>query len=168
MNQLLLLMGVLVSLSCGQNADPIKTQRSSSLDRSKQHDQMQVKNALQFINSYVDNCNKLKESVAMKEWVNASNLTTNRFKTELKSLVDKAIQEDPEAGLGFDPILNAQDYPDKGFELESFDHNTNYIVLKGKDWAEYKFTIKMVLENGHWLVDGCGIINIPKNKENER
>nr|MBP6315517.1 hypothetical protein [Chitinophagaceae bacterium] len=82
--------------------------------------------------------------------------------------VENAYKQDPELGLGFDPIFDAQDYPEKGFELVSFDEKTNFIVVKGKDWADFKLTLKMVEENEQWLVEGCGIINIPKDKQNFR
>jgi len=71
-------------------------------------------------------------------------------------------------GLGADPIFDAQDYPSKGFELESIDETTNYLTMKGKDWSEFKLTMKVVEENGKWLVDGCGIVNIPKDKRAAR
>jgi hypothetical protein len=32
----------------------------------------------------------------------------------------------------------------------------------------YQLTLKMVLENDNWLVDGCGIINIPNDKRSAR
>ena len=127
-----------------------------------------VDNALIFINDYVDNCNKMNQRIDDVEWVNSNNLATKSFKSELKRILDDAYEKEPEVGLDFDPILDAQDYPDKGFELESFDERTNYLTVKGKDWPEFKLTMKMIEENGTWLVDGCGIINILKNKEAER
>ena len=78
--------------------------------------------------------------------------------------MEEAYKIEPDLGLDVDPIFDAQDYPDKGFDLESFDRKTNFVVVKGKDWADFKLTLKMVLENENWLVDGCGIINIPKDK----
>ena len=106
--------------------------------------------------------------LSVEEWVSSSKLTTTRFKTELKKLLAEAYKEDPELGLDADPIFDAQDYPDKGFELDYFDSNTNYVVAKGKDWPDFKLTMKMVLENNNWLVDGCGIINIPTAKRSTR
>jgi hypothetical protein len=129
---------------------------------------MPVDIALTFINSYVDNCNKMSEAIDIIEWVNSNNLTTNHFKTEVKSIMEEAFKEDPELGLGFDPIFDAQDYDDNGFELVTYDSKTNYVVVKGKNWSDFKLTIKVVLEDNKWLVDGCGIINIPKDKQSER
>lgn len=67
----------------------------------------------------------MKESIGIIEWVNSNNLTTNRFKNEVKTIIEDAYSEEPELGLGFDPIFDGQDYPDEGFELESFDSKTN-------------------------------------------
>lgn len=122
--------------------------------------------ALAFINGYVENCNKLKESVAVVEWVSANPLATARFKAQVKKQVEEAFRQDPELGLDADPLFDAQDYPDKGFELETYDSKTNYIVLKGKNWPEFKLSLKLVSENGQWLVDGCGNINIPLAQRN--
>ena len=106
----------------------------------------------------------MKESIGVVEWVNSNKLTTNTFRTELKRILDEAYKLEPEIGLDADPIFDAQDFPEKGFELESFDSKTNYIVVKGKNRPDFKLTIKMVMENNDWLVDGCGMINIPNDK----
>ena len=110
----------------------------------------------------------MKESLGILEWVNSNEMTTNQFKTKVKSIIDQAYKKDPEIGLGFDPIFDAQDYPDKGFELEIFDNKTNFIVVKGKNWADFKLTIKSVMEDNKWLIDGCGIVNIPHDKRSTR
>ena len=169
-------VGVAVFVSCGQSSNTRSTEKTittesnavNSTENQIAKSDTPVAIALIFINSWVDNCNKMKESIGIIEWVNSNNLTTNRFKTEVKTIIEKADKEDPEMGLGFDPIFDAQDYPDDGFELESFDSKTNFIVVKGRNWADFKLTIKMVLENNKWLVDGCGIVNIPNDKRSTR
>jgi hypothetical protein len=123
---------------------------------------------LTFINSYIDNCNKRKEAIEIVEWTNSNSLVTNRFKAELTKIIQEAYENDPEMGLGFDPILDGQDYPDQGFELEHFDSGTNYLTVKGKDWSEFKLIIRLVNENANWLIDGCGIVNVPSDKRIER
>lgn len=166
--QILSILSIFSIVSCGQSEETSTKKGTDSTGPAPQKIQVQAEQALLFINSYVNNCNKMKGSVGMLEWVHANKLANNHFKSELKAIVDKATKEDPEMGLGFDPILNAQDYPDKGFEFESFDQETNYVVLRGKDWADFKLSLKMVEENKQWLVEGCGIINIPKDKQNFR
>ena len=121
-------------------------------------------NALTFINSYVDNCKKMKEAIDVVDWVNASDLATSRLKAELKTTIDEANKRDPIMGLDFDPIFNGQYYPPEGFELDSFDEKTNYLTVKGKDMSQFKVTMKIVLEKDKCLVDGCGFIGIPKDK----
>lgn len=110
----------------------------------------------------------MDESSDIVKWVSTNDLVTDRFKKELKTMVDEAFKTDPEMGLGFDPIVDGQDFPDEGFELESFDNKTNYLVVKGKKWPDFKVTIKMVLEGNKWLVDGCGVVNIPEDKQSPR
>ena len=127
-----------------------------------------IDKALAFINGYVDNCNRMNQRIDDVVWVNSNNLASKSFKVELKRILDDAYKEEPEVGLDFDPILDAQDWPDKGFELEAIDERTHFLTVRGKDWPKFKLTMKIIEENGTWLVDGCGIINIPKDKKAER
>ena len=57
---------------------------------------------------------------------------------------------------------------EEGFLLETFDSKTNYLIVKGKKWLDFKLTIKVVLNKNKWLIDGCGIINIPIDKRCKR
>lgn len=123
--------------------------------------------ALEFINSYVKNIEKLNGSKGMYEWVKINKLVSENFKNELKKIIDQAKRKNPSMGLSFDPILNAQEYPEKGFVLESYDKTTNYIIVKGIDWPEFRVPIKVILTDNIWLVDGCGVVNIPKEKRLE-
>lgn len=174
MKQVILIITLFLLVSCGQGND--KGTANTSTDSGKEsktvtdtsEDKMPIEVALSFINSYIEDCNKTNKSLGYLKFVNSNSLTTNNFKTELKKVVDEANKADPEMGLDFDPLIDAQDFPDKGFELETFDRQTNFIVVKGKNWADFKVTIKVVLENNNWLVDGCGIINIPREKQSKR
>lgn len=125
--------------------------------------EIEIENALEFINSYVLNCNKMKESIEVTKWVDSCKLVSANFKRRVKSLVTEAMISEPEIGLDADPIFDAQDYPEKGFELDYFDQNTQCIYLKGKNWPSFKLTIIMIKEDNQWFVDGCGKINILSN-----
>ncbi len=155
---------LLFCLSCGQSKETKESRVlvEKNIIQSPEVEQAKIiDNALLFINSYIDNCNKGKESIGMIEWVDSSELATQSFKNELKRIMTEAYEFDPELGLDGDPILDAQDYPDKGFELDSYDAKTNYVVVRGIDWQNFKLKIKMIKANNNWLVDGCGMINIP-------
>ena len=49
---------------------------------------------------------------------------------------------------------------EKGFEIESFDRENNFLIIRGIDWPKFKLLIKISRENNTWLIDGCGSINI--------
>jgi len=164
MIRLIFIITLLIFSSCRQNTEPKNLTNKIIIESTEFRQEQAIEKALAFLNSYVDNCNKIKESIEVVEWVNSNKLTTNNFNSELKRIMDEAYKLEPEIGLDSDPIFDAQDYPDKGFEFDSFDSDTNYMVVKGKNWPEFKLTIKVVLENNGWLIDGCGIINIPNNK----
>src|SRR5690606_21128318 len=89
----------------------------SSVDYAEPNPQI----AVDFINAYIDNVNKMGKSQEIREWIQSSEFVTTAFKTELVKLVTKALEKEPEVGLNYDPILNAQDYPEEGFELTNFD-----------------------------------------------
>ena len=164
MFRLIFISTLLVFVSCGHKSETKITEKKTNIQSTVVKNDNQIKKALTFLNSYVDNCNKMKESIGVIEWVDSNKLTTNRFKTELKRIMEDAYKVEPDIGLDADPIFDAQDYPDKGFELDSLDSTTNILLVKGKNWPEFKLTIRMVKENADWLVDGCGMINIPNDK----
>jgi hypothetical protein len=161
MKKLIFLLTIIGFVSCGQSSNKLNTDNDSQVDRKTQ-------NALAFINGYVENGNKMNQAIGIIDWVNSNKLATEGFKKELKRIVDEAYKIDPELGLDADPIFDAQDYPDKGFVIESFDDKSNYLIVKGIDWPDFKLTMKLKNENGIWLVDGCGIVNIPIEKRAKR
>lgn len=160
-------LSILVLSACGQN-EPTTQPTDSKTEETVVKIEDKVENALVFINAYVENSNKMSQAVGMVEWVQASDLATKSFKEELKRIVEDAFKQDPELGIDADPILDAQDYPSLGFKFDSFDEKTNYLRVKGIDSPEFKLTMKLVEENGNWIVDGCGIINVPKDNRSER
>ncbi len=90
MKQIFIISAILLFASCAQNSDKKTIREVSSEESKKTNENLPVDVGLDFVNSYVDNCNKMKESVGVVEWVNSNNLTTNRFKKELKTIVDEA------------------------------------------------------------------------------
>ncbi len=117
--------------------------------------------ALDFLNAYIENCNDYENGLSASEWANASPLVTENFKTELQNLITEAEEEDPELGLDYDPILNAQDYPEDGMVLAEFDASDGYVVTQGKIQTGVIIVVKLVKQNGNVLIEGCGAVNIP-------
>lgn len=124
--------------------------------------------ALEFINAYVENCNLSKSRSEIVDWVNSSKLVTTNFKNGLSGIIEEADENDPDSGLDFDPFFDAQDYPKNGFEIESIDSISNLVYLKGKDWNDFKLTLRVKFINGEWFVDGCGVINMPEKTRSKR
>lgn len=117
--------------------------------------------AVKFINAYLASFGQAADG---KKWLKQNGLVTDRFITTYTQLIDQAWKDDPEMGLGFDPIIAAQDAPQK-VELESFDAKTGYVVVRGIDWPDFRIVLKIVQEKDQWLVDGAGVINIPEDKQ---
>jgi len=121
--------------------------------------------ALKFMNAYINFINTRPEQKATDKWLKTNPLVTDKFKTTYKKIEDDARKADPVLGLDFDPILNAQDYPDRGFEISTYDEASGYVTLVGIDLEKFKVTVKIVFQNNKWMVDGAGIINIPEDKQ---
>lgn len=115
--------------------------------------------ALDVMNDYVSACNELKDP---GKWVEKHRLLTKEFKRDYKKLIKEAYEADPEMGLGFDPIFNAQDYSEKGYELNSFDSKTGLVVLQGVDSPDFKTRLVVKLVGDKCLVDGAGVIRMPE------
>ena len=127
---------------------------------------IQISTGLKFINNYVKK--SVAENIETEKYIASSKLVSKAFKTNFEKLMKEAYKNDPEMGLGFDPIFDAQDFPEKGFELESYNKETGFMTVKGIEWSDFKVTMKLVKIKDKWLVDGCGIINIPENQRSPR
>lgn len=127
-----------------------------------------IKTALNFINNYVDYCNDLNSEITLKDWINEQSQVTENFKKELKRTIAKADQQEPLLGIGVDPIFDAQDYPENGFEIDTFNKESDLVRVQGKEWNDFKLNIKMTLKNGQWFVNGIGMINMSENERFER
>lgn len=121
--------------------------------------------AIQFINDYLDYSNELKSEIGLIDWVTRRNDVTTDFKNELIRVLNEAEKNNSEHGLGFDPILDAQDSPNR-FVINKTE--SEYLIVKGENWPEFELIIKVKLVDNKWIVDGSGIINIPVNKRIKR
>ena len=120
--------------------------------------------ALKFINDYVKHLvasdKNGKREPSSTTWIKLNTLVTPAFKTKYKAL----------GSLDADPILDAQDFPEKGFIISKTDPSQGYVTVTGigAEWTEFKVILKVIQLNNKWLVDGSGIVNIPKSKQAKR
>lgn len=124
--------------------------------------------ALDFMNNYVDYIMDTIGKINQDEYIKQNELLTQSFKDRYKFVQDSAYKVEPEVGLDFDPIVDGQDFPDKGFKIKSIDKATGLVILQGIDWQDFEVVLKVVNENNKSLVNGSGIINIPTNKQPKR
>ena len=106
-----------------------------------------------------------KTTQTAAQWIQHNENVTGDFKKSYQELVARAEKQDPELGLDFDPILNAQDYPEQGFEIAQCEENLVTLVGKGKEWQNFKVAVEILNTERGWLINGAGVINIPKNKQ---
>lgn len=126
------LVFLLLGTSCGNTEKPTTKEPDTQKEEvAVASTAVKVENALSFINGYVENSNNMNEAMNIIDFTNSNNLTTETFKSTLEKIIETALKENPEMGLDADPIYDAQDYPEKGFELESIDEKTNYLIVNG-------------------------------------
>ena len=164
---------ILLSLSCNKITNqktvrkkeilnhPKLNDKTSSIEKEKTFQKIKFIEsiALNFINSYVENCNKMREQIGIIEWVNSNPNSSEKFKFELNKIMEKAEIENPGYGLGFDPIFDAQDFPYKGFELVNSNSEKGIVTVRDKILKGFEMEIKLVFEKNRWLIDGVRIIN---------
>ena len=124
--------------------------------------------AVNFMNNYVDYISDTIGKISDDEFIKKNKFVTQQFKDRYKTIIDSANKAEPEVGLDFDPIIDGQDYPDKGFKIKSIDEKNGFVTLSGIDWTDFEVAVKVVNENNKTFVDGSGIINIPTNKQAKR
>jgi hypothetical protein len=163
--KILLILTAFIFISCFRQAEN-NSMSLTSANNLKINSDENV--ALTFINNYVTFCIPVSPATNDTNWIRNNPLLSNNFKTTYYNLINSALKNDPELGLGFDPIFDAQDFPDKGFVLVNSDAKTGLVTVKGKDWPEFILVLKVVEQDGKYLVDGSGVINIPEDERAKR
>jgi hypothetical protein len=109
-----------------------------------------------FYASYIAGISKEKPDDADK-MVKKSPLLSPGFKEAYAALIAKARKADPELGLGYDPIVCGQDFPDSGYAVKSISlkEATGSAVVASKD-KNFKQTIPVTLVkiDGKWFING--------------
>lgn len=137
-----------LSLSPGATGSDYKTAQEPSYEV-----------ALTFLHSYLDYLNDRNVKIGRVEWIRKQTTVTENFKTTLTKFIESS------EFLDFDPILDAQDYPE-GFEI--YETDSEFVIVKGTDWPGFKLTLKLLKVGKEWLVDGSGVINVPKERRRKR
>ncbi|MBK7129628.1 MAG: hypothetical protein IPM74_06010 [Crocinitomicaceae bacterium] len=151
---------VIVLSACQTNSNTEQTEQEILVTEEKTTCENMTDAALNFMNDYVDYCLNPQPETGLTAWIDQRKDVTTHFKDELNTILREAIENDPEMGLGFDPLLNAQDCPEKGFELFSCDSTSKLVEVSGIDYPEFKVNISLLQENNIWKIEGCGVVNI--------
>ena len=79
------------------------------------------------------------------------------FKKAYATLVAKAWKDNPELGLGYDPIVCGQDFPDAGFAVKTIalKESTGTAVVSSKDENfTHAIPLTLVKIDGKWFING--------------
>ena len=98
---------------------------------------------------------------AIIQWVSAKPQLTDSFKKAFRKTVLDARKADPEMGLDSDPILNAQDFPDKGYRAKDVQVNGDKatVVMEGIAAPDFKISLTLVNVDNKWKINSIGDIN---------
>lgn len=165
MKYILFLLSIGTLLACHHATAESETNTDETVVENEEQSTPDYAVAIKFINDYVDAINKGDVNVDLDQWLDSRSDVTKAFKNSLRTMLEDAYREDPEMGLGFDPILDAQDLP-SAFETEREDGE--YLIVRGTDWPDFLLTLKLAQEDGKWLVDGSGVVNIPASQQSKR
>jgi hypothetical protein len=113
-------------------------------------------------------CDKADAGETALQWVQRNKRVTEDFKKAYTKMVLDAQKEEPEIGLGFDPIWDGQDYPQKGLVALKCDDKSGFVTLNAVDIESYRVVVKVIKTPRGRLVDGAGVVNIPKDKQAAR
>lgn len=69
MKNIIFITAILLFWSCGQDSNSNRDNKQMFADNIEQNQIIPEEIALNFVNSYVDNCNKMKGAVGILEWV---------------------------------------------------------------------------------------------------
>lgn len=149
-----------------QNVEIVHLQNNDEEHTPSQNDNLQefqnrkAEIALEFCRQYL--ASSLGDGEYYDElmgWLDSNDMTTPSFRTTLDILLKQAYEEEPELGLGYDPILDGQDYA-QSYELGYYDEANDYFVLTGVgEESQFEIKIRVVEIDGRLLVDACGDIN---------
>ncbi len=158
-------LALLLFLSCQTASEESETPTSEDVVENTEQSTPDYAVALKFINDYANVIYNGESVPSEVDWVQSRNDVTKEFISEIQRIVEEGFKVDPEMGLGFDPIVDAQDLPES-FKIERAEGE--YVIVQGVDWPDFKLTMRLKEVDGKWLVHGCGIVNIPGNKRMER
>lgn len=167
MKTLVILISLISLISCNQSTNTFE--KTNVIEEKKPHKilKFDYNVALKFINEYTENCNnQIGDTLNLwntELWIQNNKYLSKDFKSKYKSIIETAKKNEPELGLDFDPILDAQDFPEKGFTIYEIDSINQFVKVKGIDWDEFKLTLKVINKNNTTFVDGVGIVNMPKS-----
>lgn len=116
----------------------------------------ECKIAADFLNNYNNQYGSSVGPDSLIKWVKKSNLVTNDFKNVYENMHVEAWKSEPEMGLDYDPVLNAQDNPSE-FKIDSISGAVVY--FSGTDWKDFNAVVELTNENGVWLVHRAGSVN---------
>jgi hypothetical protein len=120
------------------------------------------------LNGYVKNHpltlqrQKQKTQVNIAAWIERNNDTTESFKQAYKRLM-AYFKKNPDEAVA-DPILNAQDIPDRPYRMNSvkIEGDRASVTLKTEDWPRDLVQMGLIKLDDKWSIDSINDINRKK------
>lgn len=120
--------------------------------------------AARFANAYVKHAEAVLDGRSRQgtvSWLKANALASPTLAAAYAAKEREGRKKDPELGWGADILLDAQDFPDKGFELQTCLATPGYVRLRGIDAPDFTLTLRVEDTPAGPRVIGSGMVNIP-------
>ena len=111
--------------------------------------------ALNFVNNYVSICNNLDTNLNVQTWIKNNQNLSEAFKKSYSQIIKDS--------LDFDPIFDAQDYPEEGFKIQKFDSLNNVVFLKGVNWGNFNLSATLKIKDNKTVINSLGVVNKNSN-----
>jgi len=106
---------------------------------------------LDFANDYRNLSDSSSSFSSKLDWLESCEMVSPAFLSSYEQLMEQDID--------FDPVFNAQDYPDEGFSIAHKDSINNRLLLQGIDWPAFKLEIQLIQTESGWKIDQAGVVN---------
>lgn len=125
----------------------------SSMSQAQSSIESLVNNFFRSYLAFIEKPTKGDYESALIAWIQKQPSLTDAYKREFKKVVMGARKKDPELGLDYDPILNAQDVPEHSLKATAVKVNGNTASALAVEKSGFKIKIGLVKIKGKWLIN---------------
>jgi len=118
--------------------------------------------------AYLEEIFERRSEQSVADWLAADAQVAPEFVEAYRRLEAEGYAQDSELGWGVDLLLDAQDYPDQGFQFASCSGEPGVVILRGVDWPQFEVAVRVGSPAQGSQVLGAGRVNLPEHARASR